>query len=75
LQNEGLLVHELVTKLEKLPLELKKAVRGWTGKDAYLVALKLTPEIVLTNIPYIVDIYTSSRAKANQYKQIHQWAL
>ncbi|MDQ3840302.1 MAG: hypothetical protein M3297_13665, partial [Thermoproteota archaeon] len=31
---------DLIANFEKLPLELKRAVRGWTGKDAYLVALK-----------------------------------
>jgi hypothetical protein len=83
LQSGVLRVLELSAKLEELPLELEKSVRRWTGKDAYLVALKLPPTIVITNI---IDIYTSSRAKANtdlrsshnyptQDKRLHQWAL
>jgi hypothetical protein len=76
-------VLELSAKLEELPLELEKSVRRWTGKDAYLVALKLPPKFVITNI---IEIYTSSRARAStdlrsshnyhtQDRRLHQWAL
>jgi hypothetical protein len=83
LQSRALRVLEFSAKLEELPLELVKSVRRWTGNDAYLVALKMPPKIVITNI---IEIYTSSRAKANtnlrsshnyhtQYRRLHQWAL
>ena len=83
LQSRVLRLLEFSAKLEELPLELVKSVRKWTGNDACLVALKLPPKFVITNI---IEIYTSSRAKANtnlhsshnyhtQYRRLHQWAL
>jgi hypothetical protein len=44
-------------KLTEIPLELKRAVKGWTGEDVYLVAFKLPIDKVKGNI---IDIYMSS---------------
>jgi hypothetical protein len=71
-------------KLTEIPSELKKAVKGWTGQDVYLVAFKLPIDKVKANI---IDIYMSSMVRtdnnlsshdiyASQHNTgTHRWAL